>query len=308
MTLSVIICTHNPRADYLQRVLDALKVQTLPKTQWEFLLIDNASEARLSEKWDLSWHPRARHVREDQLGLTTARIRGVKESNGELLVFVDDDNILSSDYLEQALNIARAFPQLGVWGGSIKGVFETEPPSSLQGRLGMLAVGEISRDAWGTIKGINDACPPGAGMVVRKQIAEKFYAQAEPLRLLLGRKGNVLTSGEDLDLAWFSCETGRGMGRFHRMQLQHLISARRLTVEYFERLIFGANYSNVFLYYFHDMPLPEPPKTVLGKLRQAKQRMSTSKEDRRFSVAAWDGVKKGLADLKNFRIGQAKAE
>jgi len=37
--VSVIICTHNPRPDYLQRVLDALKAQTLPKENWELLLM-----------------------------------------------------------------------------------------------------------------------------------------------------------------------------------------------------------------------------------------------------------------------------
>ena len=41
MDFSVIICTHNPRSDYLRRVLDALKAQTLLREQWELLLIDN---------------------------------------------------------------------------------------------------------------------------------------------------------------------------------------------------------------------------------------------------------------------------
>jgi hypothetical protein len=48
----------------LRRVLDALKAQTLPKEQWELLLIDNASKEPLAESWDLSWHPHARHIRE----------------------------------------------------------------------------------------------------------------------------------------------------------------------------------------------------------------------------------------------------
>lgn len=33
--LSVIICTHNPKAEYLQRVLDGLAAQTLPMSQWD---------------------------------------------------------------------------------------------------------------------------------------------------------------------------------------------------------------------------------------------------------------------------------
>src|SRR6266481_7107559 len=100
MRVSVIICAHNPRPDYLGRALEALKGQTLSKDQWELLLVDNASKENLAERFDLSWHPHARHIREDELGLTPARLRGITESIGKLLVFVDDDNVLSLDYLE----------------------------------------------------------------------------------------------------------------------------------------------------------------------------------------------------------------
>lgn len=39
--ISVIICTHNPRSDYFEKVLNALKAQTLSTAQWELLLVDN---------------------------------------------------------------------------------------------------------------------------------------------------------------------------------------------------------------------------------------------------------------------------
>ena len=85
--ISVIICTHNPRPDYLWRALEALKQQTLPKEKWELLLIDNASKEVLSEKWILSWHPKARHIREEKLGLSHARMRAISESVGDILDF-----------------------------------------------------------------------------------------------------------------------------------------------------------------------------------------------------------------------------
>ena len=49
MDLSVIICTHNPRVDYLYSVLNALQQQTLSHDQWELILVDNASQDVLSE-------------------------------------------------------------------------------------------------------------------------------------------------------------------------------------------------------------------------------------------------------------------
>src|SRR6516162_1217058 len=114
---SVILCTHNPRPDYLSRVLAALRGQTLPAEQWEFLLVDNASERPLAEIWDIFWHPSGRHIRENELGLTAARLRGIRESGGDLLVFVDDDNVLAPDFLERAAGIAEQYPFLGAWSG-----------------------------------------------------------------------------------------------------------------------------------------------------------------------------------------------
>lgn len=47
LAVSVIIPTHNPRRDYLSRVVDALRVQTLPHEEWEVLVVDNGSREPL---------------------------------------------------------------------------------------------------------------------------------------------------------------------------------------------------------------------------------------------------------------------
>ena len=56
--LSVILCTHNPRAAFLAETLAGLRAQTLPPERWELLVVDNASNQPLVP--DLAWHPRAR--------------------------------------------------------------------------------------------------------------------------------------------------------------------------------------------------------------------------------------------------------
>ena len=47
--VSVVISTHNPRMDFLARVIEALKQQTLPREQWELLIVDNGSTQPLAE-------------------------------------------------------------------------------------------------------------------------------------------------------------------------------------------------------------------------------------------------------------------
>src|SRR5689334_22435941 len=137
---SVIICAHNPRHSYLSRVLEALQNQTLQRERWELVLVDNASDARLIDSFDLRWHPNGRHVREEVLGLTQARLRGISETRSDLIIFVDDDNVLDADYLEQAARIAAERPYLGAWGGRILPEFEVPPAKWTEPWWGLLAV------------------------------------------------------------------------------------------------------------------------------------------------------------------------
>ena len=83
--LSVVICTHNPRPAYFSKCLEALRSQTLP-LGWELVIVDNRSDTPLADRMDLAWRPGARMIREETLGLTPARLRGIRESKGDLLV------------------------------------------------------------------------------------------------------------------------------------------------------------------------------------------------------------------------------
>jgi len=133
--ISVVVCTHNPRPDALRRTLDSLKGQSLRREQWDLLIVDNACDNRLSDTCDLSWHERARHVREEKLGLTLARLRGIADADGELLVFVDDDNVLAPGFLEEAWDICSRYPYLGAFGaGNLEPEFEIQPPPEVRPR------------------------------------------------------------------------------------------------------------------------------------------------------------------------------
>ena len=140
MRVSTIICANNPRPDHLRRVVDALKAQILPREKWELLLVDNASTEPLAGQVDLSWHALARHVRMEELGLTSARLCGIGAATADLLVFIDDDNVLEPSYLEVAIEVADKYPFLGAWGGSIEPEFEVTSPSWIYDYLYLLAV------------------------------------------------------------------------------------------------------------------------------------------------------------------------
>ncbi|HEX4139179.1 MAG TPA: glycosyltransferase [Candidatus Methylacidiphilales bacterium] len=242
MDISVVICTHNPRADYLRRVLEALQGQTLPRAQWEMLLIDNASDEPLAKTWDLSWHPNARHILEKTLGLTPARLRGIDEAAAEILIFVDDDNVLCPTFLADALRIGREWPQLGAWGSRQLPEFEKGPPAE-QWKIDFWTP-PVPRDVWSNNYD-RKATPIGAGVCIRRSVAAKYAAivRSDPWRMGLDRKGKSLMSGGDIDMARVACDMGLGTGLFVCLELVHLIPARRTTDDYLIRLHEGFGYT-----------------------------------------------------------------
>jgi glycosyltransferase involved in cell wall biosynthesis len=246
--ISVITPAHNPRLEYLHRVLEALRGQTLPAAKWELLVIDNASAEPLDKVLDLSWHPRARVIREEHLGLTPARLRGFAEARAPLIVFTDDDNVLQNDYLEQALHIASRYPTLGAWSGRIIPEFEIPPPEEIRPFLDNLCLREPQKDTWGNSRNTADL-PFGAGMCVRKAVAERYAneVRGSAQRIALGRKGTQLTSSEDLDLSLTAIDLGMGTGLFTKLVVTHLIPACRLSRNYICRLIEDSAMSHTVL-------------------------------------------------------------
>ena len=62
---------------------------------------------------------------------------------GDILVFVDDDNILEKNYLENALIICSEFPWVGAFNGSTLGEYEYPLPGWAEFSLPYLAVWKI---------------------------------------------------------------------------------------------------------------------------------------------------------------------
>jgi glycosyltransferase involved in cell wall biosynthesis len=287
MHLSVIICAHNPKVDYLRRTLEGLEAQTHPRGQWELLLVDNASKTPLAEVFDLSWHPAARHVVEHKLGTSFARMRGIQESRHETVVFVDDDNVLEPDYLERVVRILSEFPQLGYIGaGVMEPEYEIPPPEELHPHLSSLAVYALAKSIWS-----NNPLrfrPVTAGGALRRRVALQWCEVMIgcPLRQQLGRKGRTggsdpagvtpasYVAGEDDEISFVACDMGLGIGLFPELKLTHLISAPRIDRGYLLKIAEGNGFSLVLFSHLHgfepDLPKASKPADIWSSLLQLK--------------------------------------
>jgi hypothetical protein len=285
--LSVLICSHNPRADFLRRTLDALKEQTLPLQDWELILVDNASANPLAGSWDLSWHPNAKHVSEDELGLSMARQRGIREASSDLLVFIDDDNVLDKTYLTRAVGIKKEWPSLGAWGsGSIIPEYELRPEAYVEELLPCLALRETARACWSNVYPCLEATPWGAGMCVRAKVADAYCRVYKASKILItDRRGNTLSSSGDAEMAYVACDLGFGMGNFPDLKLTHLIPRERVSAEYLLKLYEGTGTSDALLLYKWNGVTPKSPFSPRGLLAILKNMVVRRGLDRRMYFA-----------------------
>lgn len=294
LPISVVICTHNPRADYLGRCLAALEAQTLAKEQWELIVVDNASAPETSPPRALPWHPQARFISEPKLGLTPARLCGIRAAAGDLLVFVDDDNVLDPDYLETALSIARERPFLGSWSGQCRPEFESPPPEWTRRYWGNLVIREFERDVWSNLPRLPDTMPCGAGLCVRRAAARHYVSLHETGRrsFQFDRTGNSLLSGGDNDLAACACDIGLSVGLIAALKLTHLIPSVRLTAPYLVRLLEGISLTSTVL--DAERGLAPAPRSVFGRAADLARLARVRGHDRAILRAVYRGRARAL--------------
>jgi glycosyltransferase involved in cell wall biosynthesis len=244
MKVSVIVCTRNPRTDYLRRVLAALATQMLESNAWELLLIDNASQPSIPQSM-LEGFTNAQLIREDKAGKPYALMTGIKRARGEMLVTVDDDNVPAPDYLANLVWLEQEHPNVGVFSASISAEFETPPPASATPYLMFLAVRELTQDVIGTVT-TPHAAPIGAGMGLRRVVAEAYLddIRKEPRMLSMGRSGSSLFGwADDSAFGYSATRLGLMCGAFRSLKLVHLMPAKRLEDTYLRNLAESLTYS-----------------------------------------------------------------
>ena len=244
MRLTVVIPTHDPHSGRLQRTLAALRAQTLATDLWETVVVDNASRSPLDAALTGQAPANFRIVAEPQLGLTAARRRGLLAARGEFVVLVDDDNVITPDYLACVVRIFDAHPRVGAAGGPSRPEFESDPAEWMREFLPLLALRDLGaapqvrgleRSSDGARVNYPECAPIGAGLALRREAAQCWLATSID-RALSDRRGGELTSAGDNDIVLTLLEHGWLVGYFPELSLTHLIPADRLDPAYLARL------------------------------------------------------------------------
>lgn len=102
MRLSVIIPTHN-RAKILNDCLKAIFRQSLPKKNYEVIVVDDGSrdDTREVAKRFKKKYENFRYIYQKRQGQGIARNKGVEKATGDVIVFIGDDIIATRDFLSE---------------------------------------------------------------------------------------------------------------------------------------------------------------------------------------------------------------
>ena len=253
--LSVVICTYNPDDKIFGQCLGGIIAASKRLAPHEILIIDNNSAEPVQSKEFVRDFivqvSSAKVINETKQGLTPARLRGIKESSGDLIIFIDDDNFIDEDFFSSAVNIFVAYPFIGAYSGQVTLVYDNEPEEWTRKYRGMLIYRVLNQNVWSNIPFNNDTMPNGAGLCVTRAVAAHYFELFEQGKrnFELDRSKGSLMSGGDNDLAMCACDIGKGMGLFKDLHLRHYIPQSRFTLEYLSRLAHGIYFSYAILLY-----------------------------------------------------------
>ncbi|MBW4455439.1 MAG: hormogonium polysaccharide biosynthesis glycosyltransferase HpsE [Nostoc indistinguendum CM1-VF10] len=246
--LTVVIPTYNGEIR-LPIVLDKLLYQMgVENLNWEIIVVDNNSTdgtAKVVRNYQQSWfHPFAlKYIFEAEQGAAFARAKGILEARGEIVGFLDDDNLPEDNWIMEAYKFAQEYPQAGAWASQIHGDFEVEPPEHLKPILFYLAITERGENPHIYEPG-KKGFPPSAGLVVRRNV----WRDNVPIRLfLVGRVGSSMLGSEDAESLLYIYQAGWEIWYNPKMVIAHIIPSWRLEPNYLLSLMYGVGLARYYL-------------------------------------------------------------
>jgi len=250
---SIIICAFNSTGR-LRKTLEHISALDYPAELVEIILVDNNSTDGTSDAAGRIWKDlrnvfSLNIVYEDQQGLNYARRRGIYEAKYQFVVFCDDDNWLSPQYLKIANAILTQNKAIGVLGGQGIPVTDADQfPNWFYTYNGGYAVG---------VQGVKSGDISergyvwGACAIARRDLLSNIFLAGNDL-ILSGRKAGALAAGDDCEMCKWFLLAGYKLWYEETMLFYHFIPKERLILEYLDKLMSGFKDSREVLAFYDE--------------------------------------------------------
>ena len=230
MKITAILCTYN-RCESLERALRSAVGLTMPQSvEWEVLVVDNNSSdqtRKTVEDFSSRYPGRFRYLFESRPGKSHALNTGIRESEGDVLAFMDDDVVVQADWL-QNLTAALRDGQWAGAGGRIVPDWHCPPPRWLSPdsprAAGPLVAFHPMPEAGQTF-----AAPIGTNMAFRREMFEKYGL----FRTDLGPRPGSELRNEDTEFGERLLAAGERLRYEPSALVYHPVAQNRLKKEYF---------------------------------------------------------------------------
>jgi|Deesub1362A_J573_1020465.scaffolds.fasta_scaffold00077_13 glycosyltransferase involved in cell wall biosynthesis len=245
--VSAVVCTCNRGANLGDTILSLQKQDCDPRL-YEVIIVDNNSTdntKEVVEKFIKNSSVRMKYVFEENIGLSNARNAGIKNSEGEIIAFIDDDAVAREDWIS---GIIRAFESadFDCIGGDIEGDWHGNKPAwlteRLEGSLGVHFYGGKKKE----LKYPGEY-PCGVNMAFKRKVFDKvglFSAE-------FGRKGKSLLSREETELCYRVEKSGGKVGYFPGVVVKHVIVPDKLNKKWFRTRFYWEGKSQALMEFKH---------------------------------------------------------
>jgi cellulose synthase/poly-beta-1,6-N-acetylglucosamine synthase-like glycosyltransferase len=179
--------------------LDSILATDYPADRREIVVVDNGSSDGTTAL--IQARP-VRYLREEKRGVSNARNRGIAESGGEILAFVDADCLVEPQWLTE---LVRPFEDPEV--GSVAGDLQHAPPATAAERQAARMLGNWQRFAFTS----NPAYPITANAAYRREVLDR-----------IGGFDPNMTRAQDVELGLrFQERSGRRLAYAERATARH---------------------------------------------------------------------------------------
>jgi glycosyltransferase involved in cell wall biosynthesis len=107
--ISIVMPTYN-RGYLIGETIESIRKQTYP--HWELIIVDDGSDDNTAESIKAIPDQRIRYFEKTHLGMEKARNFGLSKAKGELIGFMDSDDLWATAKLEKQLEVFNKFPDV----------------------------------------------------------------------------------------------------------------------------------------------------------------------------------------------------
>jgi glucosyl-dolichyl phosphate glucuronosyltransferase len=242
--ITIAICTHN-RVGMLGYAIDSLGQLSDAVGNWEVLVVDNGSTDETSQYLEAisrAWPcGKLRVIREPTVGLSRARNTALRASESELVAFIDDDTVVSHNWLGAVKECFAGHPDAALVGGPIHLRWLNGQPAWMRTELHHYFSGLDYGPA--DCRLAFPRYPYGANYCVRREAA--LRAGAFPPHL--GYTGQSLVGGEEIELARQLELSGWEVWYAAHAEVEHLICGQRTSLDWIIKRVYSGGITTTLL-------------------------------------------------------------